>query len=200
MRQIVLLSHQGGSFIEKLVHAASQLGLDAVVVSSQFDNNGHVAGALANAKVLPESDLTFSSVKEFIDTETQISEIEGFISVWEGYRPLMAALNNQYGFNDISEEVAWRLRDKLAVRNFLRGAGLSETNAQVASRRVLETRLNNRTRSGSVFPVAAHSIQGISTGVHHPEQSVSRREQPGHPRFLPSKDLAPTGRDVVRRP
>ncbi|WP_191091528.1 ATP-grasp domain-containing protein [Affinibrenneria salicis] len=51
------------------------------------------------------------------------------ISVWEGYRPLMALANQQLGVTDLPVKQVDLLRDKLTLRNQLNACGLSRTRA-----------------------------------------------------------------------
>ncbi|MFJ2281263.1 acetyl-CoA carboxylase biotin carboxylase subunit family protein [Pseudomonas sp. NPDC087803] len=60
------------------------------------------------------------------------------ISVWEGYRHLMAAANATLGTYDMDAAQALALRNKLNVRNRLAEAGLSHANAYALTEPVLE--------------------------------------------------------------
>lgn len=145
---IVILSHQGGSFIDKIIAAASSLGIEHCIISSLPESQSSVNAYVqrANAYLIEKKELYFHDVKEILDNKIGNSGLVGFISVWEGYRPLMAALNCSYGFQDISSDCAFFLRDKLKVRNALCKANLSSVCAQIAETEILMKSLISKNR------------------------------------------------------
>ncbi|WP_280696612.1 ATP-grasp domain-containing protein [Kitasatospora sp. GP82] len=80
--------------------------------------------------------VTGSHVLTREDVEAHIAELQrsgervlGCITVWEGYRHLMALANAQLGVPDLDEKQILGLRDKLALRNRLADAGLTRVRA-----------------------------------------------------------------------
>jgi biotin carboxylase len=143
MNKIVVLSHQGGSFIEKITKSAAAIDLQTIIISSKGDLSvwrEKYAGSPENT-MFDELDLSFNQVKWHIDEHVDANSIVGFISVWVGYRPLMAALNGAFGFIDISENVAKSLRDKFLVRKCLKDANISRVSADIANKESIQTRL-----------------------------------------------------------
>ncbi len=127
LQNIVILSHQGGSFIDKLSKAIHHLGMDCSIISSLPESDADQEAYMnrPNSYLINKLELCFDDVNEVVENKIGVNGLSGFISVWEGYRPLMSALNCHYNFNDISEEVAFCLRDKLSTRRKLNDYGLS---------------------------------------------------------------------------
>lgn len=149
MKEMVILSHQGGSFIGKLADACQATGLGHRIISSS-PSNEDLRSALArrgNVDIVEGANLNIDTVTPLCRRMAQENTLAGVISVWEGYRPLMAALNNQFGFSDISEETALFLRDKLRVRYRLLEAGLSSVKVEIADSKNLGRRASGITRS-----------------------------------------------------
>lgn len=133
---VLILSHCGFSFAEDLIAAIRARGLQPFVLSSQpLQEHGEKRlQALRNiAAVVLSSD---SHVLEITDVEDAIASLEAAghtvracISVWEGYRALMAKANSLLGVRDLPAQRVDFLRNKLAVRNELHREGLSRVSA-----------------------------------------------------------------------
>ncbi|WP_163576222.1 ATP-grasp domain-containing protein [Halomonas faecis] len=150
MKYIIILSHQGGSFVGKLSQAAEKLCLKSIVLSSRSDADKweKLLAITPYAYQAAESNLTFETVVSLInENDIDTDNIKGFISVWEGYRPLMASLNEHYGFKDISRDTAKTLRDKLKVRSRLKERGLSSVSIDLADEKTISKRLGQAERS-----------------------------------------------------
>ncbi|MDR6406982.1 ATP-grasp domain-containing protein [Paraburkholderia sp. 22099] len=142
---VLILSHCGFSFAEDLIAAIKARGLLPFVLSSRpVPEHGeqrlqtlrdHAAAVFA----------TDSHVLRMEDVEDAVASLRAAgqtvlacISVWEGYRPLMAEANSRLGVSDLSAQRIEFLRDKHAVRNALHHAGLSRVTARRVTPAVLD--------------------------------------------------------------
>jgi hypothetical protein len=141
---VLILSHCGFSFVEDLATAIRARGLQPFVLSSQpLPEHGsarlHALRTLA-ASVL-SSDAHVLAVEDVEDALVSLREsgytVRACISVWEGYRALMAHANAQLGVDDLPVWQVDLLRDKLDLRNELHHAGLSRVRALVVTSDVL---------------------------------------------------------------
>lgn len=142
---VLILSHCGFSFLEDLKQELHRRQLRCFVLSS-LPLPEHVPARLeqihAWADRLYTSDshqLKLEDVQIALDTLRKSGEqVTCCISVWEGYRHLMASANAALGTYDIDADQALALRNKLNVRNRLAEAGLSHANAYALTEPVLE--------------------------------------------------------------
>lgn len=134
---VLLLSHVGFSFLDDLIAILKARNLQSFVLSSlpladlreqRLDSLGKMASWLSctDAHVLSISDVDTALATLSAKGENVLA----CISVWEGYRGLMAHANAALGVPDLDPQRVERLRDKLVVRNQLADAGLSAVSAQ----------------------------------------------------------------------
>ncbi|RJT44354.1 ATP-grasp domain-containing protein [Rahnella woolbedingensis] len=140
-KAILILSHQLLSMVEPIKHIAEKSGYTCFILSSaseriekpqwSFDKYSvHVTNSLH---------LIHADIDQFLTDYGQGIDFVGCISVWDGYRELMAYANQKLGANDISEDVVVRLRDKLAMRTRLREAGLSAVSCQLLNEDIYQS-------------------------------------------------------------
>jgi predicted ATP-grasp superfamily ATP-dependent carboligase len=143
---VLILSHCGFSFLEDLKEELHRRQLRCFVLSS-LPLPEHVPARLeqihAWADRLYTTDnhqLKPGDVQNALEALRKSGEqVTCCISVWEGYRHLMATANASLGTYDIDPGQALALRNKLNVRNRLAEAGLSQANAFALTAAVLET-------------------------------------------------------------
>jgi predicted ATP-grasp superfamily ATP-dependent carboligase len=132
---VLLLSHCGYSFIEELISNAAAQGLESFVLSSR-----PLPGDRHRIKELQEKstwvglgehhELTWQELKKALNyLAAQGYRVVCCLSVWEGYRTLMARANQELGVADMSLAQIELLLNKYELRQQLRQAGLSQTNA-----------------------------------------------------------------------
>ncbi|MBR8302804.1 ATP-grasp domain-containing protein [Burkholderia dolosa] len=161
---VLILSHCGFSFAEDLIAACHARGLAAWILSSA-PLPEHGEARLATLRQL--ADDVFSSDAHELgtrDVENAIagllargSKIKACISVWEGYRALMAYANGLQGIADLPWQLADALRDKLQVRTRLHEAGLSH----VIARKLTPDTLAVLQRDGR--PYFVKPVRGIAS-------------------------------------
>lgn len=128
---VIFLIHQGYSFINDLISLSDRLGLKSFVLCSKIpgDATKRIEELRGISTVFKETDsLALSNA----DVELFLKELReknfqplGSLSVWEGYRLLMARLNQKLGACDLKQETLRLLLDKYALRNRLFDLGLS---------------------------------------------------------------------------
>lgn len=132
---ILLLSHVGFSFVEDLAGALGARGLKAFVLSSRpepahpgrLDDLRRLADHVTAAA---EHVLTHQDVESCLaDLKGRGETVLACVTVWEGYRHLMAFANETLGVSDLGEKQILGLRDKLTLRNRLFDAGLTRVRA-----------------------------------------------------------------------
>jgi len=142
---VLLLSHCGYSFLEDLIAALEARGLRTFVLSSLplaehrpqrlADLQRKVSRLLSTS----EHELTRNDVDIALDTLADEGEqVLACVTVWEGYRGLMAHANARLGIPDLTPGKIAALRDKLALRNRLADAGLSTVRARILTPELLE--------------------------------------------------------------
>jgi hypothetical protein len=159
---VLILSHCGFSFAEDLVAACHARNLNAWILTSKpLPEHGSKRLAALHGMV---EELFATDAHELgtRDVENAIASlrgrgfrVKGCISVWEGYRSLMAYGNALQGIADIPWELAGRLRDKLYVRRTLNEAGLTEISAQALTPAVLDALKQD---GGAYFVKPIHGI------------------------------------------
>ncbi|SFL95871.1 ATP-grasp domain-containing protein [Streptomyces pini] len=163
-RGVLLLSHVGFSFMEDLVDTVRSRGLKTCVLSSmpepkhQGSRPGTLADLADDVRVTAEHVLTPRDVEEYLDhLEAAGTSVSCCLTVWEGYRYLMALANARLGVPDLDEKQVLELRDKLTLRNRLADAGLSRGRASALT----PERLAERQREGGRYFVKP--ISGIAS-------------------------------------
>ncbi|WP_181793153.1 acetyl-CoA carboxylase biotin carboxylase subunit family protein [Streptomyces sp. WELS2] len=129
-RAILLLMHQGKSYTEEIAEATAGLGLTLVALSSRPEKPGvldAVHHLLADWVVTEESELCSGdlekAVRELADRGYQV---EAALATFEGYRLLMAELNERLGAHDSAGAALRLCLDKYELRRHLFAEGLSE--------------------------------------------------------------------------
>jgi predicted ATP-grasp superfamily ATP-dependent carboligase len=142
---VLILSHCGFSFLEDLKQELHRRQLRCFVLSS-LPLPEHVPARLEQIHAWADRFYTTDSHQlkpEDVQTALEALRKSGeqvacCISVWEGYRHLMASANAALGTYDMDAGQALALRNKLNVRNRLAEAGLSHANAYALTEPVLE--------------------------------------------------------------
>ncbi|GLU34970.1 ATP-grasp domain-containing protein [Trinickia caryophylli] len=127
---VILLMHQGNSFVQELAALLAARDLAFVAVSSRpadaavFERNQAFLDAwqLADTTELRTEDVTVAA-RHF---EQAGYRLRAAIATFEGYRLLMAELNATLGARDAPGAALALALDKFRCRTFLRDAGLSE--------------------------------------------------------------------------
>ncbi|MBD0674488.1 acetyl-CoA carboxylase biotin carboxylase subunit family protein [Streptomyces sp. CBMA156] len=129
-RAILLLMHQGKSYTEEIAAATAGLDLALVALSSRPEAPEVLEASrrhLADCVVTEEPELCSGdldkAVRELADRGYRV---EAAIASFEGYRLLMAELNERLGAHDSAAAVLRLCLDKYELRRHLFAAGLSE--------------------------------------------------------------------------
>ena len=161
---VLILSHCGFSFAEDLIAAIRARDLQPFVLSSkplaehsenrlQMLRESAEAVLSSDSHVLDEDDVAHAHASLRASGYT----VKACISVWEGYRVLMAHANALLGVSDLAAQRADSLRNKLFVRNELRRAGLSGIDARL----VTPDGLDESKRDGVAYFI--QPVQGIAS-------------------------------------
>jgi len=126
MKKVLILSHQGAGLIEKLVASVKELEFDYHILSSNVAN---LEDALTRwetpaqqVTVVEESDLNWDNCASLLaELNCDFS-----ISIWEGYRLLMAQINQHLGCDDISPAAIELIQDKSKLRALMQEKRLSQ--------------------------------------------------------------------------
>ncbi|NML33060.1 ATP-grasp domain-containing protein [Paraburkholderia sp. G-4-1-8] len=163
---VLLLSHCGFSFLEDLVAALNARGLRSFVLSSSplsehREQRIDVLSRLVDRLIVTGStELTADDVDSALNTLRENGlNVVSCISVWEGYRELMARANSRLGVPDLTVAQVNVLRDKLRLRNRLADAGLSQARAVEVTRENFES-LKSDGRRYFVKPVCGIASYG----------------------------------------
>ncbi|MFD6889462.1 acetyl-CoA carboxylase biotin carboxylase subunit family protein [Streptomyces sp. NPDC059957] len=162
---ILLLSHVGFSFVEDLVETLGARRLKTFVLSSRPEpaHEGRL-DALRNMTdhltAAPEHVLTHQDVTACLEELRRNGEtVLACVTVWEGYRHLMAFANETLGVGDLDEKQILGLRDKLALRSRLFDAGLTRVRASGLTPQTLALRQGDEGRH-FVKPVSGIASYG----------------------------------------
>jgi hypothetical protein len=140
---LLILSHQGFSFLEDVVAAAITLGLRPCILASAPASNERKAAVerlCGDVRWVERASLHWTDVLEAaVGFESGGHEFTGCVSIWEGYRTLMARMNQIWGATDLAPEAIRVVLDKFAMRNTLQKAGLSACTTEVVSAENLPT-------------------------------------------------------------
>ncbi len=133
---VMILSHCGYSFLEDLKVELERRQLKCFVLSSlpvpeHMPHRPEQIRAWADQFGMTGShQLQIADVEAFLEhLQAQGEQVAACISVWEGYRHLMAYANQRLGVHDLEWNHSLSLRNKLAIRNQLADAGLSQARA-----------------------------------------------------------------------
>ncbi|MFE3073853.1 ATP-grasp domain-containing protein [Streptomyces sp. NPDC059247] len=166
-RGVLLLSHVGFSFMEDLVGTVAARGLECYVLSSlpepqhQESRPAALADLAADVHVTAGHVLTPHDVEEHLDRlRATGAEVRCCLTVWEGYRHLMALANARLGVPDLDEKQVLELRDKLTLRNRLADAGLSRGRASALT---AETLAERKRDGGRYFVKPVSGIASFGT-------------------------------------
>jgi D-alanine-D-alanine ligase-like ATP-grasp enzyme len=129
-KAILLLMHQGKSYTEEVAAAAAGLGLALVALSSRPERPEVLETSrrhLADCVVTEEPELhpgdVDKAVRELADRGYQV---QAALATFEGYRLLMAELNQRLGAPDCAAPALRLCLDKYALRRHLSAEGLSQ--------------------------------------------------------------------------
>lgn len=157
---VLLLSHVGYSFMEDLIEILDKRGLRSFVLTSSplaAERDRRLGELRERASWLQHTDDHVLGEKDVERALAQLREqgerVLFCVSVWEGYRDLMARANAQLGINDLSVAEVVGVRDKLGVRNRLADAGLSGARAMPLD----SCRLDELKRAGSRYFIKPRS-------------------------------------------
>jgi len=133
---VLLLSHVGFSFMEDLAGTVTARGLKVYVLSSLPEPQHRRSRPAALADLTDDVRVTAEHVLTPHDVEDHLHRLQAAgvqvlccLTVWEGYRHLMALANARLGVPDLDEKQVLELRNKLTLRNRLADAGLSRGRA-----------------------------------------------------------------------
>ncbi|MCP3819184.1 ATP-grasp domain-containing protein [Streptomyces sp. A3M-1-3] len=149
---ILLLSHVGFSFMEDLVEALDARQLKSFVLTSlpEAEHRGRLDELhrqTAHVTAASEHVLTHEDVEASLEDLRRRGEtVLACITVWEGYRHLMAFANELLGVSDLGEKQILELRNKLTLRNRLADAGLSRVRAAELTGETLDSYRNSASR------------------------------------------------------
>ncbi|MFE5515189.1 acetyl-CoA carboxylase biotin carboxylase subunit family protein [Streptomyces sp. NPDC056529] len=164
---VLLLSHVGFSFLEDLIGALDSRGTKAYVLTSlplpehlpeRLDD---LAAKAYDVRSTDSHVLTRADVEEHIAALGRRGErVLGCLTVWEGYRHLMAHANSLLDLPDLAEDQVLALRDKLTLRNALADAGLGRARAAALTPDSLAAR---RADGGRHFVKPVSGIASLGT-------------------------------------
>ncbi|NEB00236.1 ATP-grasp domain-containing protein [Streptomyces sp. SID13726] len=164
---MLLLSHVGFSFMEDLIAALDARGLRSHVLTS-LPEPEHVPARLHDlAAKATHVHATGAHVLTRADVESYVGELRargetllGCVTVWEGYRHLMAHANALLGVPDLGPDQVLALRDKLTLRQKLTAAGLSAVRAVALTE---ESLAEHQRRPGRHFVKPVSGIASYGT-------------------------------------
>ncbi|WP_394830048.1 ATP-grasp domain-containing protein [Pendulispora rubella] len=163
---VLVLSHVGFSFVEDLIEALRVRQLKVFLLSS-LPVPEHQPKRLQDLR--EKVDVLHSTESHVLtreDLESCMASLQQggervlcCITVWEGYRHLMALANSHLGVPDLDESLIHALRNKLALRNRLADASLTSIRATALTRESLET-LKQSERRYFIKPVSGIASYG----------------------------------------
>ena len=140
-RVVILLVHQGLSYLPDLAKKAKSLGLEVVVISSQpllISPIAQQRGHYAELRIVEQASLSLKNVQPIVEELISRYEVVGIISTFEGYRLVMAQLNQQLDIFDCPRDILDRALDKLTMRETLRQHGLSKVESWLLNEQQFE--------------------------------------------------------------
>lgn len=142
---ILILSHCGYSFVEDLAPLIRSMGMRAVVLSSHPVSNVlerflQLKEAADEVLMVDDNQLIWRDIKRALDYFSKKNiKIIACVSVWEGYRSLMAKVNELLGANDMNAEKVELLRDKFSLRKFFVTSGVSKIDSDLLTKENFKT-------------------------------------------------------------
>ncbi|WP_246542734.1 ATP-grasp domain-containing protein [Paludibacterium yongneupense] len=140
----IILSHQGLSQVGPLAEEINRRGYQACVLSSK-SSRGLQPDWLNKVEIVSFTDgysLNKHDVDVFVSSLSNDIKLVGCISVWDGYRSIMAYANKVLRANDIDVEIVDLLRDKLLMRKTLMQNGLSRKNVFILDQELFDQLTN----------------------------------------------------------
>ncbi|MFH9069855.1 ATP-grasp domain-containing protein [Streptomyces alboflavus] len=129
-KAILLLMHQGKSYTEEVAAATTGLGLTLVALSSRPELPEALEASrrhLADCVVTEEPELHSGDVEKAVrELADRGYRVEAALATFEGYRLLMAELNDRLGARDCAEPALRLCLDKYALRRHLFAEKLSD--------------------------------------------------------------------------
>lgn len=162
---VLLLIHCGYSFVEELISNAATRKLDSFVLSSRLlPGNDHRLVDLqqksACFSVSQDYGLTWQDVEQVIkQLAARGHQVVCCLSVWEGYRTLMAKANQMLGVADMEPTQVELLLHKYELRQQLRQAGLSQVNSVLLDEQTWND-LQGKGKAAFVKPVTGIASYG----------------------------------------
>lgn len=150
---MIVLSHCGFSFVEDLCGNLKAMGLAAYVLTSKplKAEKARIEILLQHATMMHATEshvLTEIEVDDFInDLRNQNQDVLACITVWEGYRHIMAKTNIKLNACDLLPEKVELLRDKFSLRKTLNALGLSDVNSTLLSEENFESLKNSNKKT-----------------------------------------------------
>lgn len=135
-KAIVLLAHQGLSYLPDISEACTKCGLRVLVVSSwpQPMSTIREQSELYEAiSIVDEHNLAYDNVEPIVRSFSVDFYLVGAISTFEGYRLIMAQVNQLLGVVDCSSTSLKNALDKSEMRKILRQNGLSKVDSWILS-------------------------------------------------------------------
>ena len=143
-KAVLILSHQLLSMVEPIKNIIEHYGYTCYVLSSTSDKKSVPLWNIDEKQIHITSTLHLNhdDIDNFLQVTGKNVDFVGCISVWDGYRGLMAYANGLFGARDIGENTVAKLRDKLIMRNILCENNLSVVTSQVLNEDVFNS-INN---------------------------------------------------------
>jgi hypothetical protein len=162
---VLILGHCGGRGLEAVAGMVTERGLAPYVLSSRpLKNAAERLRKLADVSdwtgCSADHDLTPDDLGQSLDRLAAAgARVRCCIGVWEGYRRLMAEVNERLGASDLKPAQVDRLLNKFGVREYLAERGLTRARAQIVTEDNLEA-LKRSERRLFVKPVRGIASYG----------------------------------------
>lgn len=133
---LLVLVHQGLSYLPVICEFAKELGVGVAAISSTPLEGAPIEDQrdlLADLRIADQQDLDWPAVQKAIIEWQANYQVVGAISTFEGYRILMAQANEVLSVNDCAPEQLRIALDKYQMRKTLLEVGLSQANTQLIS-------------------------------------------------------------------
>ncbi|PKQ81580.1 ATP-grasp domain-containing protein [Aeromonas sobria] len=128
---VLILSHQLLSMVAPLQQQLAARGLDCYVLSSRPSRaiTPPWRDLVSQLEITDDYALTMKDIEAYLARLPGETTLLACISVWDGYRELMAQTNGILGATDLDVTSVTRLRDKLTMRRWLHRDKLSQVQA-----------------------------------------------------------------------
>ncbi|QCR35556.1 acetyl-CoA carboxylase biotin carboxylase subunit family protein [Nissabacter sp. SGAir0207] len=132
-KSVLILSHQTLSMVDPIKQIVESWGYGYFILSSAPTRQAPPAWSAApgDHRMTAGLHLTHTDIDQVVRDTEQTHQFMGCISVWDGYRHLMAYANQMFNATDITEETVALLRDKWRMRNRLAATGLSRVSCHL---------------------------------------------------------------------